>query len=207
MYCSHCGIANVAHAVYCKMCAEPIVAPAVPAPAPPTTSVPAVTLALAAQARLPLKSPLGAALLSWLWPGLGHCYAGRVGVGVALIIFGPVIYYVLLIIAAFDPPLIILLFIVAIVIACGAANSAREVNAIRNAARAAVRASRGAPSLSAPAASWNAPTRTGTVTAKPQPALIGAPVAVKYSPATLPALVFICVCAIVLIVETVSSYA
>ena len=27
MYCQRCGIANVAHAAYCKMCAEPIGAP------------------------------------------------------------------------------------------------------------------------------------------------------------------------------------
>ncbi len=173
-YCTHCGIANIADAQFCKSCAARIgvpiingvVAPAVAVAA----SVPTVTLALAAQARLPLKSPLGAALLSWLWPGLGHCYAGRVGVGVALIIFGPVIYYALLIIAAFDPVLIILLFIVAVVIACGAANSAREVNAIRMNARACVRAARGAPSLSSP------PSPVATWNARPMQAAIAAPV-------------------------------
>lgn len=82
--------------------------PAVPAAAP--LPVPVVTQAMAATARLPLKSPLGAALLSWLWPGLGSCYAGRIGCGLAQAIFIPVVYFALLLIAAFtvDPlPLIV----------------------------------------------------------------------------------------------------
>ncbi len=82
-YCTYCGIANIADAKFCKSCAARIgvpiiniIAPDAPvASAAPVVPVATVTQAMAATARLPLKSPLGAALLSWMWPGLGHCYA------------------------------------------------------------------------------------------------------------------------------------
>jgi hypothetical protein len=83
---------------------------------------------------------------SWLWPGLGHLYAGRPGSGVALVVVGPLIYYTLILIAAFalDPLPLIGLLIIAIAIAHSAANDARRVNAMRMHARVTVRAARGA---------------------------------------------------------------
>jgi TM2 domain-containing membrane protein YozV len=157
---------------YCKSCgsASPFnvngVLPAVPVAA----SVPAVTWAMAQAARLPLKSPLGAALLSWLWPGLGHLYAGRAGSGVALLVVAPIVYYLLLLIAAFtlDPLPLIGLLLIALAIAHSAANDARQVNAIRVNARATVRAARGAGY--APSSSPAAPVRplhTGSMQAAP----------------------------------------
>jgi len=144
-YCTYCGVANIADAKFCKSCAARIGVPIINVVAP-AAPAPVVTQAMAAAARLPLKSPVGAALLGWLWPGLGHLYAGRPGSGAALIVVGPLIYYPLLLIAAFtlDPLPLIVLFVIALAVAHGAANSAREVNAIRTNARAAVRAARSA---------------------------------------------------------------
>ena len=153
-YCTYCGIANIADAKFCKSCAARIgvpiiniIAPDAPvASAAPVVPVATVTQAMAATARLPLKSPLGAALLSWMWPGLGHCYAGRVGVGVALAVFVPVLDFLLILIAAFtvEPLPLIGILIVAIMMARSAANDARQVNAIGTNARACVRSARGA---------------------------------------------------------------
>jgi hypothetical protein len=225
-YCCACGVANIAAAEFCKSCgghiAVPIINVSVVAPDAPVASaapvVPAVTVtqAMAAAARLPLRSPFIAGLLSALWPGAGQLYTGR-AVGLAQMICVPCGYAALLFAAFFSLALGEFLIALLLVLATlwgwmkvieDAGKGAQRINAVRTSARATVRAARGAgyaPS-SSPAAIWNAPTRTGMVTAKPQPALIGVPVAVKYSPATLPALVFIGVCAIVLIVEIVSSY-
>lgn len=157
MYCQRCGIANVAHAVYCKACAEPIVAPAVPAALP----VPVVTQAMASTARLPLKSPGLAGLLSALWPGVGQLYSGR-AVGLAQIVFVPCGYAVLISLAFFS--LASGEFLIAALLALAtlwgwvkviedAVKGAQRINAARMNARALVRTARGAgyaPSLSAP---------------------------------------------------------
>lgn len=213
MYCQRCGIANVARAVYCKACAEPIAVPngAVPAPAP------VVTVAMAATARLSLKSPLGAALMSWMWPGLGCCYVGRIGCGLAQAIFIPVVYFALVGIAAFtvDPLPLIVLLVIAIAVARSAARSAREVNAVRMNARASARAARAAgygPSLSA------SPLRAASLAQQPlrpckchpaqQPFASTRPVsAVTSSPRTWPPIIVIGVSALVVLAMILSSYA
>lgn len=148
MYCQRCGIANVAHAVCCKACAEPIVAPAVPIA---STPAPVVTQAMAATARLPLKSPFTAGALSWLWPGLGCCYVGMIGRGFAQAIFIPMIcaaaMYLATIAAALGElgaalVLAIGVFFILWAVACDAADQARKVNAARTNARVTVRAAR-----------------------------------------------------------------
>ena len=152
-YCIHCGVANVHGAVFCKACASPtgvpvIMAPAVPAAAP----APVVTLALAATARLPLKSPGLAGLLSALWPGAGQLYTGR-AVGLAQMIFVPCGYGVLISLAFFSLAsgefFVALLLVLATLWAWmkvieDAVGGAQQINVVRTNARAMVRAARAA---------------------------------------------------------------
>jgi hypothetical protein len=149
MYCQRCGIANVAHAVYCKSCAEPIVALAVPTASMP---VPVVAQAMAATARLPLKSPGLAGLLSAVWPGAGQLYTGR-AVGLAQMIFVPCGYAVLLFAAFFSLAMGQFLMAALLVLATlwgwmkvieDAVGGAQRINAVRTHARATVRVARGA---------------------------------------------------------------
>jgi TM2 domain-containing membrane protein YozV len=118
----------------------------------PAAPAPVVTRALAAQARLPLKSPLAAGALSWLWPGLGQMYVGMIGRGFAQAIFIPlactVVMYLAFIAAAFGElgaarMLVLAVFLVWWAVAYDAADQAQRVNAARTNARAAVRAARG----------------------------------------------------------------
>ena len=100
-YCTYCGVANIADAQFCKMCAARIGVPIIMAPAAPVAMVPTITRTMAAAARLPLKSPGLAGLLSAVWPGVGQLYTGR-AVGLAQMIFVPCGYAVLISLAFFS---------------------------------------------------------------------------------------------------------
>ena len=112
-----------------------------------------MTLALAATARLPLKSPGLAGLLSALWPGAGQLYTGR-AVGLAQMIFVPCGYGVLLISLAFfslasGEFFVALLLVLATLWAWmkvieDAVGGAQQINVVRTNARAMVRAARAA---------------------------------------------------------------
>jgi hypothetical protein len=114
--------------------------------------VPAVTLAMAATARLPFKSPGLAGLLSAMWPGVGQLYTGR-AVGLAQMIFIPCGYEVLISLAFFALAIGEFLIAALLVLATlwtwmkvieDTAKGAQRINAVRTNARAAVRAARGA---------------------------------------------------------------
>lgn len=149
-YCTYCGVANIADAKFCKMCAARIGVPIIiAAPAAPR---PIVTQAMAATARLPLKSPGLAGLLSALWPGVGQLYTGR-AVGLAQMIFVPCGYAVLISLAFFSLAIGEFLIAALLVLATlwgwmkvigDAVGGAQQINAARTNARALVRAARGA---------------------------------------------------------------
>jgi hypothetical protein len=150
-YCSACGVANIADAKFCKMCAARIGVPIIMAPAVPVpASVPVVTQAMAATARRPMLSPGLAGLMSAIWPGAGQLYSGR-AVGLVQMIFVPLAYAALLFAAFFSLAIGEFLIAGLLVLATlwiwmkvieDAAKGAQRINAVRANARAAVRAAR-----------------------------------------------------------------
>lgn len=215
-YCTYCGTVNIDAAQFCKWCAArigvPIMAPAVPAALMPT-----VTQAAAAMARLPLKSPGLAGLLSAIWPGAGQLYSGR-AVGLAQMIFIPCGYAVLLFAAFFSLAIGEFLIAALLVLATlwgwvkvieDAAKGAQRINTARMNARATVRAARGAgyapQPLSAPAVTWNAPARP--MQAAPVIAPVIAARRVPFTPAAWESRVFVFVCALALLAVLLGTLA
>lgn len=75
MYCPNCGTEAVPEAVFCNKCGCNLKERAQPAPAP--ASVPYA---------LPLKNSGLAAVLSFLFTGLGQIYAGKISRGIIFIL-------------------------------------------------------------------------------------------------------------------------
>ncbi|MGO9453821.1 MAG: zinc-ribbon domain-containing protein [Candidatus Binataceae bacterium] len=71
MFCSTCGAEGPDGALFCRKCGSPLAGPAAPH-----------TVVVVAD----IKSPGLAAVLSFLWCGLGQIYNGQIGKGIVMMV-------------------------------------------------------------------------------------------------------------------------
>jgi hypothetical protein len=98
-FCTKCGQSNQQDARFCNSCGAGMFGPAMAATAPSATKPTVVSAPRRADPPtvLPrpqvivvqggIKSSGLAAVLSFFWCGLGHIYVGRIGKGIALMLF------------------------------------------------------------------------------------------------------------------------
>lgn len=89
-FCTKCGKEVPPGATYCPSCGTPITVVAPPPPPPAPIAYP-----------YSLKNEGIAAVLSFIWTGLGQIYVGRIGRGIAILICGTILWVVCWIIGIF----------------------------------------------------------------------------------------------------------